>query len=125
MMADALMAGFFTRLDGSGHEPLLRHVTGTLRFDVVDDGAVEHWLVTIRDGSPTVTRSDAHATAVIRATAATTTGLVTGELNLLSAVLRGDVTAEGDLGLVMLFQRLFPSPSRAGDGARATTSTAT
>ena len=37
--------------------------------------------------------------------------IATGEANAVTAVLRGEASLEGDWNLVILFQRLFPSPS--------------
>ena len=37
--------------------------------------------------------------------------IATGEANAVTAVLRGEASLEGDWNLVIVFQRLFPSPS--------------
>jgi hypothetical protein len=52
---------------------------------------------------------------------------VTGRMNAMAATLRGVLDPEGDLGLVLLFQRLFPGPpgSRRKRPAKATAGTAT
>jgi putative sterol carrier protein len=42
--------------------------------------------------------------------------MVEGKVNAMAAVLRGEVSLEGDLGLVISFQRLFPGPPRTGAG---------
>jgi hypothetical protein len=39
------ISGFFDELASRGHEPLLRKVTGSARFDVVAGQRTEHWLL--------------------------------------------------------------------------------
>jgi hypothetical protein len=39
-----------------------------------------------------------------------------GEKNAFTASMRGDLLCEGDVGLGMLFQRLFPGPDDKTDG---------
>jgi putative sterol carrier protein len=47
---------------------------------------------------------------VLRADKASFDRVIAGELNLMAAVLRGEVTVEGDPRLVVRLQRLFPRP---------------
>ena len=101
---------FFGDLAARGREPLVRSVSGTLRFDLVDGDGVEHWHITMRDGDVEVSHKNASADAVVRLDRHAFDGMVSGTVNAMAATLRGELTAEGDLGLVMLFQRLFPSP---------------
>jgi putative sterol carrier protein len=105
---------FFADLAGRGHEPLLKSATGTVRFDLPDDGHARSYYVTIRNGDVTVTQSHADADAVLRVERETFDGMATGQVNALAAVLRGELVADGDLGLLILFQRIFPSPSGKG-----------
>jgi hypothetical protein len=51
-----LTAECFDELASRGHEPLLRKVTGSARFDVVAGQRTEHWLVTIDKGDIRVSR---------------------------------------------------------------------
>ena len=104
---------FFEDLGRRQHEPLLQRASGTVRFDISDGEAVEHWQVAIRSGDVRVSRKDGKADATIRAERPLFAKMVTGRANALAAVLRGAATCEGDLGLVMLFQRLFPGPPSA------------
>lgn len=103
---------FFGELAARGDEPLLKSSQGTVRFDLAGGERLEHWYVTMRNGGVTVSRSKARADAVVRLDKDTFEGMATGSVNAMAAVLRGDLVPEGDLGLVLLFQRLFPSPSR-------------
>jgi len=104
-------AEFFDELGRRGHEPLLEKATGSARFDVVDGSRTERWLVTIDKGDITVSRKNAAADCVLRADKACFDRAPAGELNFLSAVLRGELEIEGDPGLLVVVQRLFPRPS--------------
>ena len=105
-----MTAGFFDELASRGHEPLLRKVTGSARFDVVTRVRTERWLVTIDKGDIRVSRENGPADSVLRADKASWDRAVAGELNLMAAVLRGEVAVEGDPRLVVRLQRLFPRP---------------
>jgi putative sterol carrier protein len=103
-------AAFFDDLARRGREPLLKSASGTLRFDMVDGDRVEHWRVRIDQGDVAVSRGKSRADAVLRLDKAMSDGLVTGRVNAMAAVLRGDLVPDGDLSLLLLFQRLFPGP---------------
>jgi putative sterol carrier protein len=104
-------AEFFDELGSRGHEPLLAKARGSARFDVADGDRTEHWLLTIDKGDIDVSRKNAAADCVVRADRAFFDRAVAGERNFLSAVLRGEVTVEGDPKLLVLLQRLFPRPT--------------
>ena len=108
--AQSPTAAFFDDVAQRGREPLLKSASGTIRFDVVDGGRVEHWRVTIEDGDVAVSRAKSRADAVVRVDKAMSDKLVSGRMNAMAAVLRGDLVPEGDLHLLLLFQRLFPGP---------------
>ena len=103
-------AEFFDELKRKGREPLLKGESGTLRFDLLDGERVEHWSVVMASGDVTVSRRRGPADAVVRLRKETFDGMVSGRVNAMAATLRGEIVPEGDLGLVMLFQRLFPGP---------------
>ena len=103
------ISGFFDELAIRGHEPLLRKVTGSARFDVVAGQRTQHRLVTSQGGHPG-SRGNAAAGSVLRADKASFDRIVAGELNLMAAVLRGEVAVEGDPRLVARLQWLFPGP---------------
>ena len=103
-------AGFFDELASRGYEPLLRKVTGSARFDVVAGRQTERWLVTIDKGDIRVSRGNAAADSVLRADKASFDRIVAGQLNLMAAVLRGELAVEGDPRLLVRLQRLFPRP---------------
>ena len=125
MRSDAT-AEFFDELGRRGHEPLLSKVTGSARFDVVARARTEHWLVSIDKGEIGVSRGMAAADAVLRVDKGPFERVLAGELNLMAAVLRGEVAVEGDPRLLVRLQRLFPRPPRgerlqqaAGSAGRA------
>jgi hypothetical protein len=115
---------FLLGLATAGPQPLLAHASGTLRVDLDRAGQVEHRYLTLGDGEVTVSDADTDADAVIRGQARTFDGMAAGTVNTMAAVLRGELVVEGDLSLVFLLQRLFPSPpdpdAYANAGATAT-----
>lgn len=107
-------AAFFEALAERGHEPLLGHVTGTLRLEIVDGDTIEHWHVAVTKGSVKVSRKNAKADANVRVSRALCDKISSGSENAMAAMLRGELVPEGDLRLTMLFSRLFPGPPRSG-----------
>jgi len=101
---------FFDAL--AGPQALLSHRSGTLRLDVADGDAVEHIYVTIDRGTVAISHKKGRADAVIRLDRELADALATGRANATTAVLRGLVDTEGDLALLIAFQRLFPGPPR-------------
>ena len=111
-MADPT-SDFFDALKGRGQEPLLRKASGTLRFDVADGKRTERWLVVLQKGDIDVSRRNARADCVVSADRALFERIASGEANALTAMLREEVNVEGDINLLVLFQRLLPGPPRA------------
>ena len=100
---------FFDALAARGHEPALEKVVGTLRFDIGNGGErTARWLVTIRKGEVAVSRRNARADCVVRIERRLFDGVARGEVNVMAAVLRGAIEVEGEGGLLLAFQRLFP-----------------
>jgi putative sterol carrier protein len=106
-------AAFFEDLRRTGHVPLLQRVKGTMRFDLDDDGGIEHWYVAVDKGDVKVSRKKTSADAVVNTDLKLLDDMVQGRVNATAAMLRGLVSVEGNLGLLMLFQRLFPGPPRS------------
>jgi putative sterol carrier protein len=119
-------AAFFGKLADRGHEPLLEHTKGTLRVELADGKRVDRWLVEVDNGDVAVSRKNAaKADCTVRAKKELFDGIAGGELNAFAAVLRGALTIDGDVELLVRLQRLFPGPpvrrarrSRSGDGRR-------
>ena len=109
---------FFGGLERRGSEPLLHGATGSVRFDLAHGGGVDHWVVSVSDEKIAVSRANADADCVVRTSRELFDGIASGEVNAMAAVLRDELTAEGDLELLMLVQRLFPGPPRSGRAGR-------
>lgn len=118
-MVDAT-AEFFGELGGRGHEPLLNKASGTLRFDLRDGKRVDRWLVAVKKGDVTVSRRNVGADCVVSADRGLFDGVASGKTNAMAALLRGAMGVEGDVQLLVLFQRLFPAPPRARRRRRST-----
>ena len=100
---------FFEKL-AAQHQPLLRNMSGTLRFDVIRDNETEYWHVTIARGDAAVTRDAGTADSSVRVRAELFDDIVSGRANAMAAVLRGDIGVEGNTELLMRVQRTFPGP---------------
>ena len=105
---------FFTRI-AETHQPLLESMTGMVRFDIVDGERTEHWYLQIHKGDVTVSHEEVEADCVISADIATFDAILTGKMNAMAAVLRGEVDVGGEVILVTALQRLFPGSAPADD----------
>jgi putative sterol carrier protein len=106
-------AEFFAALASRGHDPRLRKASGSIRFDIVNGKRRERWLVTLDKGEVGVSRRNTRADAVLTADRTLFNRLASGQTNVVAAVLRGDLTIEGDVNLLVLFRRLLPAPPRS------------
>jgi alkyl sulfatase BDS1-like metallo-beta-lactamase superfamily hydrolase len=109
-MADRT-AEFFDRLGKRGVDPLLRKASGTVRFDLRNGTRTERWLVKLEKGEIAVSRRHAKADCVLSADRAVFERIATGKTNATAALLRQEVSVEGDVNLLVLFQRLLPGPA--------------
>jgi putative sterol carrier protein len=107
-------AAFFHELEEREHDPLLQKIRGTLRFELENGKRAEHWVVAFDKGKVHVSQGDREADCTVRTKEALFAGLITGKVNAMAAVLRGDITVEGDRELILRFQRLFPGPPADG-----------
>jgi putative sterol carrier protein len=104
---------FFERLEARGYEPALERASGTVRFDLTDDDRpAARWLITVKRGVVAVSHRNVKADCVVRADKKLFDGIATGNVNPMAALLRGAMHLEGDPGILVLFQRLFPPPPR-------------
>jgi putative sterol carrier protein len=88
----------------------LGEVTATIRIDLDRGKATEHWLLTVDKGNISVSSKNVKADAVLHADKALFDRLVQGEANAVASMLRGLITGEGDMELVVLLQGLLPGP---------------
>jgi predicted lipid carrier protein YhbT len=105
-------AEFFDAVGRRGHEPLLEHANGTLRVDLRDGRRTERWFVTVQKGDLTVSRRNTRADCIVSAERALFDRIVSGEANAFAALLREEMHVEGDVKLLVAFQRLLPGPRR-------------
>jgi putative sterol carrier protein len=103
---------FFQELGRRGHEPLLAKVTGQVRFDLVEGGRTDRWLVAVDKGDTAVSHKGGAAECTIQADRALFERLCRGEENAIAAVLRGALVCSGDVELLFAIQRIFPGPPR-------------
>jgi putative sterol carrier protein len=87
-------------------------------------GQTERRLIVIDRGSVSESRRHAKADCTIRMDRELFEGMVSGHVNAMAALLRGQVGVEGDPNLLLQFQRLFPSPPRPEVKAKRPRSTA-
>ena len=113
-MADAV-SEFFDRLGQVGGAPALRRASATVRFDLTEGTRTERWLVAIDRGDVSVSRRNAKADCVVRADVELFADIVTGRVNAMTALLRGQFVVDGDPTVLVLFQRLFPGRHRPSD----------
>jgi putative sterol carrier protein len=108
-MSDAT-AEFFDALTHRGHVPVLEKAKGTVRFELADGKRVDRWLLAVDKGDLSVSRRNVGADCTLRADKALFDRIVDGEVNATAAVLRGAVTIDGDMELLVQLQKLFPGP---------------
>jgi hypothetical protein len=111
-MGDAT-ADFLAGLDRAGHESRLGRAEGAVRIELVRSGKTERWFLDARRGEVTVSRRRLPYDCTIRTSGELFDGMVTGRVNALTALLRGEVEVDGNPELLVLLQRLFPSPPAA------------
>jgi putative sterol carrier protein len=114
-----VMDRFFDDLAQRGHDPLLRKARGTIKFEIVDGKRVDRRVVTIDRGDLTVSRRNVTCDGVIRADRGVFERIATGRTNPIAAVLRNELSVQGDWRLLVLVQRLFPGPPKARPSRRA------
>ena len=122
-LPDDPAATFFDELGRRGNEPLLRKVSGRVRFDLVDGARTELVARGRRQGrAHRGARGGSRPTARSAANAAVFEEVVGGRTNAIAAVLRGALECHGDLELMFAIQRIFPAPPRGWDPTAGTRS---
>jgi SCP-2 sterol transfer family len=107
-MSDPASA-FFEDLARRGHDERLRRATGAIRFEGKNARAPA-WQVDLNKGDIVVSQKRAAAECTIRADDEVTAGILSGRINPLTALLRGEIELDGNPRLLVLFRRLLPGP---------------
>jgi len=110
-MSPGRTSAFFERLAQREYDPMLRNAVGTARFEIADKDSTERWLVTIDKGALSVSRKNAKAETIVRGDRKTFDKAAAGRLNVMAAVLRGEIVISGDPRFLVQLQRLIPRPS--------------
>ena len=98
---------FFAALGRQGHAPMLRRVTGTIRFDLDHGRDTDHFTVAVAKGDVSVSRRTSAADTVIHTDRHLFERLITGRANATASMLRGLLGVSGDMELATLTRRLF------------------
>jgi hypothetical protein len=98
---------FFSGLARRGYEPVLHHNVGSIRFDVQDGDAIDHWRVAIDMGKVMVGRDDAAADTVVTVGRGTMVDAIQGKQTFMIAIALGQMWVTGDIERLVSFQRLF------------------
>jgi putative sterol carrier protein len=112
---------FLESLPSRGDDPVLHQLSGTIRFDLRDGKTVESWFLQLDKGDVKVSHRKAKADCVAAMDTELCDALVTGETNGFAAALRGDIELEGEVALLLEFQRLFPGPPSGRPARRKAT----
>jgi putative sterol carrier protein len=109
-------SGFLTALASAEHDSSLGRADGALRIELERNGKTERWFLEVHQGEVTVSRKRVPYDGTIRTTGELFDRMASGEANAMTALLRGEIQVEGDAELLVLVQRLFPSPPRRSTG---------
>ncbi|MFL5767971.1 MAG: SCP2 sterol-binding domain-containing protein [Actinomycetota bacterium] len=108
---------FLETLPSRNNDPVLRQLSGTIRLDLRDGKVIESWFLQLDDGEVKVSHRKGKADCIATMEAKLSDGLATGKLNAVSAALRGEIEIQGQVALLLGFQRLYPGPPRDRAGA--------
>ena len=99
---------FFAEVKGRGYDPRLRRATGTIRYDLENNGrGLDSWAVTVTKGDLEVSHRKAKADTVVTTDRRFFAKILSGRANAMASAMRGLVTVEGDPQLAVLSIRLF------------------
>lgn len=98
-----------------GREPRLHGRSGTVRLELRHGGKTHFWRVSIARGRASVERGRGKAETVIKADIEVFDQVADGTMNAMAAMLRGEITVEGDAGLALVLERLLPGPPHGAE----------
>ncbi|MFI9643855.1 glycogen debranching N-terminal domain-containing protein [Micromonospora sp. NPDC051925] len=109
---DAQIDEFFAGLPDHSPGRLPATARGLLRFDFVDEeGTTATWFVRLVDGQTQVARSGERPDCTVEIRPEAFVRLLAGRDNTVAMLLRGALSVEGDLALLLTFRRLLPVPA--------------
>ena len=106
---------FFTEVKGREHEPSLRRISGTIRYELssgsgrnsTNGNGADTWMISIDKGDLSVAHRAGKADTVVRTDRKLFERILTGRADAMASMLRGLVFVEGDPELAVLSNRLF------------------
>jgi hypothetical protein len=106
---------FFAEVKGREHEPTLRRISGTIRYELTNGNGkgssngngADTWMISIDKGDLSVAHRTGKADTVVRADRRLFERIVTGRATAMASMLRGLVFIDGDPELAVLSSRLF------------------
>jgi len=101
---------FFASLAEPGRISTFEGESASLRFDVGSGETLTRWRVQVTDGAVAFAKANSPADAVIKIARPPMEAMVTGRLNAQAAFLRGLLTCEGSMAVLIMFQRCLPGP---------------
>jgi predicted lipid carrier protein YhbT len=99
-----IVVSFFTDIAKRGYEPLLHSVSGSIRWDMEEDS----WYVIMTNGKLQVSKNRQDADTICKVNKEDFEHMVLGTQNPLTLFLQMKMQCQGTLGLLYMFQRLFP-----------------
>ncbi|WP_213451681.1 SCP2 sterol-binding domain-containing protein [Rhizomonospora bruguierae] len=116
------IADFFEQLGHREHEVRLEGVRGSIQFEIErgDKAAgggqpVDTWFLRLDRGDIEVAHERRPADCVVRTGEGALARIARGEENAIASLLRGAALVEGNLYLLVSFERLLPSPPGTRD----------
>jgi hypothetical protein len=106
---------FFAEVKGREHEPTLRRISGTVRYELTNGNGhgspngngADTWMISIDKGDLSVAHRTGKADTVVRTDRKLFERIITGRSAAMASMLRGLVFVEGDPELAVLSNRLF------------------
>jgi putative sterol carrier protein len=99
------------RLKTNPFDERFRSVKGSYLFDIEGAGS---WRIDVDHGKIRVTEGATGADCVVRTGIPEFVRIANGEMNLLTAFMRGQVEVEGDLALAQKLIGITPAPAQGG-----------
>ena len=103
---------FFEQLGRHGYDPSLAVLSGVIRFEIEQDGRVDHWFLRGTGGRVEVSRTERHPDATLHTERALFNEIVSGQRYVQTAALAGDVGLSGSARQTAALARLFRRPDQ-------------